>query len=116
VEGSGCRLGRQYRLCSVDFAAVLKHGRALRGSGVSIHVRENLTNQSRLGLIVPKRILKLAVDRNRAKRVFREWFRHNRTRLTGKDCVIRVTAARCGEEKALSAIGELERVILIRGV
>ena len=44
---------------------------------------------ARLGLIVSKRMLPRAVDRNRAKRVIRESFRHA-VELPAMDIVVRV--------------------------
>lgn len=46
---------------------------------------------ARLGLVVGKRALRRAVDRNRAKRVIRETFRVNRRDLPGMDIVVQVT-------------------------
>jgi ribonuclease P protein component len=46
----------------------------------------------RLGLIVPKRLLSRAVDRNRVRRLLREWFRNNQGRLDGHDLVVRISA------------------------
>jgi len=47
----------------------------------------------RLGLVVPKKILARAVDRNRARRILREVFRLSQPLLGGLDVVIRVKAA-----------------------
>ena len=46
---------------------------------------------ARIGLIVSKRALRHAVDRNRAKRVIRETFRLNRADLPAVDIVVQVT-------------------------
>lgn len=46
-----------------------------------------------MGLIAPKRALRRAVDRNRAKRVLRESFRLARATLPACDIVVRVDAA-----------------------
>lgn len=43
---------------------------------------------ARLGLIVAKKHLKKAVDRNRFKRISRESFRHNQTQLVGLDLIV----------------------------
>ncbi|VAX08184.1 Ribonuclease P protein component [hydrothermal vent metagenome] len=44
----------------------------------------------RLGMAVPKRQLKRAVDRNRIKRLTRESFRKHQTQLRGLDVVVLV--------------------------
>ena len=47
----------------------------------------------RLGIVVAKRVLRRAVDRNRVRRVIRESFRLARRRLPGLDIVVLVFAA-----------------------
>ena len=45
-------------------------------------------NQSRLGLVVSKKNISKAVERNRVKRVIRESFRKNKTLIPNLDVVI----------------------------
>lgn len=52
----------------------------------------NRMRGARLGLVVPKRILKRAVDRNRTKREIRESFRLARPTLPAWDIVVVLTA------------------------
>ena len=58
---------------------------------------------ARLGLIVAKRQLKRAVDRNRAKRVLRESFRHARRSLPAADIVVQLVSTAPVEAIAKSA-------------
>ena len=81
---------RRQRLRTADIAALLSGGRAVKRAGVSVASRANGLDVPRLGLIVPKRVLPRAVDRNRAKRMLREWFRCTQTRLGNRDVLIRV--------------------------
>ena len=46
--------------------------------GIVMLARRNQFSRSRLGMVVSKRSLKLANDRNQLKRVIREWFRRER--------------------------------------
>lgn len=46
------------------------------------------TEPSRLGLVVAKKHLKRAVDRNQFKRIVRESFRHQQQQLVGLDIVV----------------------------
>lgn len=62
---------------------------------------------ARLGLVVAKKNLKRAVDRNRFKRLVRERFRHMQHQLSGLDIVI---LARRGSEPLL--YGELDDHLL----
>lgn len=69
-----------------DFAAVFKNRRVFWGKSVALHYL--LTdNYARLGLVVPKKGLKRAVERNRFKRICREVFRQ--TELPSADIVLR---------------------------
>ncbi len=47
---------------------------------------------ARLGLVVGKKLLKRAVDRNRVKRVIRDQFRRRRAELPAVDLVVRLAA------------------------
>lgn len=48
----------------------------------------NQQNQPRLGFVLAKKQIKLAVERNRIKRIIRESFRHNQHKLEAVDFVI----------------------------
>ena len=50
--------------------------------------RSNHMDEARLGLAIAKKHVKLAVDRNRIKRVVRESFRHHRQLIKGLDLVV----------------------------
>lgn len=49
---------------------------------------ENNGHNARLGLAIAKKHCKLAVSRNRLKRIVRESFRQNSERLSGLDIVV----------------------------
>lgn len=90
----GERFPRDARLLkSRDFdrvfrSATLRQRRgALRLSAVANRMRT-----ARLGLVVGKRALPKAHQRNRAKRVLRETFRRRRPGLPAMDIVVQVTA------------------------
>lgn len=54
-------------------------------------MRSNTLGSTRFGFIIPRRVVPRAVDRNRLKRVLREWFRCNQQRLGGRDILVRLT-------------------------
>ena len=58
-----------------------------------VQVRGNGLDLSRLGLIVPKKFLRLSVDRNQVKRRVREWFRLRQASLKGYDVLVRLTGS-----------------------
>jgi ribonuclease P protein component len=76
-----------------DFSSVFRFKRVHRGSHLDIFFRQNDLPYPRLGLIVPKKVLARAVDRNAARRIVREAFRLAQPELGGLDVVVRVKAA-----------------------
>jgi ribonuclease P protein component len=76
-----------------DFSSVFRFKRVQRGSHIDILFRQNGLLHARLGLIVPKKILSRAVDRNRVRRILREAFRLSLPDLGGLDVVVRLKAA-----------------------
>ena len=74
--------------CSRDFAAVfLSHNRSSDKFFLFLAINNN-KNVARLGLVVPKKNVSKAVERNRIKRLIRESFRLRKSRLKGKDVVV----------------------------
>ena len=64
-----------------DFKNVFDNGRVFKNSNIVAYILLNGTQNSRLGVIVKKKIGN-AVKRNRIKRLFRESFRINQYHLT----------------------------------
>ncbi|WP_076402391.1 ribonuclease P protein component [Pseudomonas putida] len=58
------------------------------GKNLLILARENGLDHPRLGLVIGKKSVKLAVQRNRLKRLMRDSFRLNQQLLAGLDIVI----------------------------
>jgi ribonuclease P protein component len=85
------RYSRKQRLRGEDIDALLASGKGLRRSGVWVQARLNTLDCPRLGMIIPRRVVPRAVDRNRIRRVLREWFRTNQQHLGSRDVLVRVT-------------------------
>jgi ribonuclease P protein component len=85
------RYRKDQRLRTADIVVLLELGRAIRRPDFTVLSKANVLGIPRLGLIVPKRLLPRAVDRNRVKRMLREWFRCNQTQLGNRDILIRLT-------------------------
>lgn len=67
---------RSYRLHkATEFAAVINLKCQVSGDLIQIYIRPNEFEYARLGLIVPKKIERTAVKRNKIKRILREAFR-----------------------------------------
>ncbi len=75
---------------SAEFGYALKTKPIARGQHIFVHFSPNPALTARLGVIVPKRLLRLATARNAVKRVFREAFRQQRYRLRTGHFVIRL--------------------------
>ena len=58
------------------------------GKSVLLLARENALQHPRLGLVIGKKSVKLAVERNRLKRLIRDSFRHHQELLAGLDIVV----------------------------
>jgi ribonuclease P protein component len=86
----GARLRRIQRLQSAAVAAALQSGRTARAQRFVLHTRVNSLGYPRLALVVPKRLVRKAVDRNRIRRQAREAFRRRQAELGGHDFVLRL--------------------------
>lgn len=85
------RFRPEYRLHQAsEFAAVFQHRRVLRGILFDLHWRPNGLETARLGLVVPKRLARRAVQRNLIKRLSRELFRRRRSSLPALDLVFKL--------------------------
>jgi ribonuclease P protein component len=102
------------RLASAEVKRLLQHGQrqVAAVSGYAFSARTSAANSAqqrpdetpitaKMALTVPKRLLKRAVDRNRAKRVLRETFRQHEARLLPLDMMV-MLHARPAAEKASS--------------
>lgn len=61
-----------------EFEAVFKGGRSFKGKSVFLKYLINGTDKTKIGFVVSKKISKLAVERNKAKRRMREIVRLKR--------------------------------------
>jgi ribonuclease P protein component len=64
-----------------EFEAVFKGGRTLKGKSVFLRYLINGTDKTKVGFVVSKKISKLAVERNKAKRRMREIVRLRKNSL-----------------------------------
>ena len=90
MKAASLQYSRNYRLlCAKEFDAVFSKGKKIVDRSFMLVVSRNQLEHARLGLIVSKKTGgKLAVDRNRIKRVIRESFRHQQHQLDGLDIVV----------------------------
>ena len=90
MKSASLQYSKNYRLlCAKEFEAVFSKGKKIFDRSLMLVVSRNQLKNARLGLIVIKKTGgKLAVDRNRIKRVIRESFRHQQHQLDGLDIVV----------------------------
>ena len=110
---------RHYRLTSSrQFQAVLRAPQyVVRRGALRILANANTMHGARLGLIVAKRDIRRANERNQVKRIVREIFRLERDELPAVDMIVQVRSAATGRQAphalALSvreAFDELARI------
>ena len=80
---------RQQRLLkAADYKYVFNKPYKSTDRYLIVLARLNARDVARLGLAITKKRAKLAVDRNRIKRLTRDSFRHHQADLVGLDCVV----------------------------
>jgi ribonuclease P protein component len=87
-------------VCKADFDRVFADSQRARTDYVVVMARPNQAGHPRLGMVVPKRLLARAVDRNRVKRCVRESFRLLLPELPACDFVVRLVAKPIPGEEA----------------
>jgi ribonuclease P protein component len=82
-----------YRLRKTDeYSSVFAFRKAVRGRFFVLHYRPAGIATARLGVVVAKKLVRRAVQRNFIKRMAREAFRHLREKLPPYDMVLRLNA------------------------
>jgi ribonuclease P protein component len=71
-----------------QYQALFKGGKRISALGLTIIVKPNELKTPRLGITIPKRLVKRAVGRNALKRRIRESFRLNQLKFDGLDIVV----------------------------
>ncbi len=73
-----------------DFSSVFNFRKRINTPYLAMHYQPNAHQRARLGLVVSKKIAKLAVSRNYMRRVLRELFRLKQHEICHVDLIIRV--------------------------
>ena len=83
------RFQRHSRLLTArDFERVFKRAQRSRGNALTVLARRSGRRKARLGLAIPRKQIRRAVERNRVKRLIRESFRCHQRLLQGLDVVV----------------------------
>ncbi|MCO5786949.1 ribonuclease P protein component [Pseudomonas sp. G11-1] len=96
--------GPEHRLLTPAQFKNVFDGATCKASGPNLLLlaRHNSQAQARLGLVIAKKNVRHAVDRNKVKRIARESFRHHRAELDHLDIVV----------LARKGLGELDNAAL----
>ncbi len=82
-------LSRRHRFTSQgSFGPILRGGQRVRGENLVVHALAAPAGVSRLGVALARRLVPLAVERNRVKRIVREVFRRHGVKDVSRDCVV----------------------------
>lgn len=81
--------GKNLRLNKAsDFKNLFRLGKKVNTRHFAIYIKPNYLSQPRLGMIVAKKAVRLATNRNQIKRTIRESFRLNQTLISGYDILV----------------------------
>ncbi len=95
---------------SKEFEQAFRH-KGLINKWFAIHLLANSHEFARLGMVVSKRTMPKSVYRNFAKRLIREIFRHNSSKLPTLDFVVRIRR-NLTKNTALEARAALQELML----
>jgi ribonuclease P protein component len=104
------RFTRPQRLLKTDeFSSVFSLRRSFSNDFFQLWFAPGQGDRARLGLVVPKKVVRQAVRRNRIKRLVREQFRLMAATLPPFDLVVRARRPfyRCEQAKARAALEAL---------
>ena len=83
-----------------SFAAALRSPRKLRGPSIVLNAAPAPGTVSRLGIALTRRLVPLATQRNRFRRLVRDVFRRHEVKNKGLDCVVALRKPLAGLESA----------------
>jgi ribonuclease P protein component len=93
---------RRARLVKTDdFSSVFNFRKRISGPYLIVYYRYNEYGRPRLGMIVGKKVASAAVRRNYMRRVLREFFRKQQSKLGNVDIVIRIQKSFGRQEYAI---------------
>jgi ribonuclease P protein component len=107
-----CKFEKNFRLLSArDFDELKVGSSSYKKAALIVYFKKNSYNQSRIGLSVPKKIGK-SHDRNRLKRIMREFFRTSPYKFLGTDILLVVSWSR----NLIPATSEVKEEMLLKNL
>ncbi|MCK4709429.1 MAG: ribonuclease P protein component [Gammaproteobacteria bacterium] len=109
MTGNACFPKCAKLLKPAEFKRVFNAANRVSDRHLTIFYAANDLNQARLGLAISKKVSKLAVDRNRIKRLARETFRLKQQQLPFSDFVVlaRASAVKTDNKVLISSFNKL---------
>ncbi len=106
------RFPKSHRLHQAEeFTSVIRFRCSASSEFLQVFAKPNNLVHSRLGLIIAGKIERLAVNRNRVKRLLREIFRTRQRELAGLDLVVRLRC-RVSQSNVVRMTGEAEMLMI----
>ncbi len=100
-----------------QFEEVFKKGKSRGGDLFLVKIKENNLPYSRFAFVVPSRVFKKAVERNKTKRRLREVIRKMKEEIKeGKDVIIIVKSSRVEEMKSKEIEEEGKKIFSKLGI
>ncbi|MEO1939238.1 ribonuclease P protein component [Candidatus Thioglobus sp.] len=97
------RLTREARILKAyEYAHIFKGGKLAKGHYWQVIAKPINQSRPRLGLAISKKVYRLAVDRNRLKRIAREAFRLEKNNLKNWDFVVMARKSKPAKNLVLS--------------
>lgn len=82
---------KEHRLCKTDeYSSVFAFRKANRGQFFELLQRPSSSDTARIGMVIAKKFIRSAVNRNLIRRIVRESFRQFRNELPQRDIVVRI--------------------------
>jgi len=99
-----CSLSRSVRITKAsDYAHIFQKGKHAQGRFWKLIAAPSIESRPRLGLAISKKVYKRAVDRNLRKRLAREIFRLQQTKLGEFDMIVMAKHSRHANNNSLKA-------------
>ena len=110
---------RELRLLTPqDFNCVFQNSIRAGSPYITLVVRKNHFSFPRLGFAIAKKQVKRAHERNRIKRIAREYFRHNQDKLSGIDFILmaRHAVIELDNQKLTAILDKLCQQIIVQKI
>ena len=104
-------LPRSHRVPKKSFPRVVKNGSRVYTKNFAWTIQKNDDSQTRLGIVIGKKISKLAVTRNKIKRIVREAFQAKKTSFPYALDLICFVKQNCAKETPMDIQQEIQELI-----